>query len=207
MTRLIIEFDWVHDPKGYHLDQKGRVVRNGKGRRPEDQEACRPLSSTDTLFRIFARMATTPEGVLEFVQRYGPLTWGGWDASHGEQVALVMMHARHMNQILESRAGKSKRSGFPEDRPQTGVPSSIDAWVLWDRTAKEFKWSLRPKTLLDALWLQLGQWLTSGAQIRACQKCGDWFEAGRGTGRRADAKFCSEEHKIAFHSLERSRER
>jgi len=205
MTRLVIEFDWVRDPKGYHLDEKGRVVRNGKGNTPKDQEPCRPLSSTDTLFRVFAHMATTPEGVLEFVQRYGPLTWMGWDATKGEQVALVIHHARGMSQILESRAGGWKRRLPPDDR-ETGPPSSVDAWVVWDRTAKEFKWKIRPKTLLDALWLQLGQWLTLGIQIRACQHCGEWFEAGRGTGRRADAKFCSDEHKIAFHSLKRSRE-
>ena len=151
-------------------------------------------------------MATTPEGVLEFVQRYGPLTYGGWDATKGEQVALVIHHARGMSQILESRAGGWKRRLPPDDR-ETGPPSSVDAWVVWDRTAKEFKWKIRPKTLLDALWLQLGQWLTLGIQIRACQQCGQWFEAGRGTGRRANAKFCSDEHKIFFHSLERSREK
>jgi hypothetical protein len=207
MTQLVIEFDWVRDPKGYHLDEKGRVVRNGKGHTAKDQELCRPLSSTDTLFRIFAHMATTPEGVLDFVQRYGPLTWDGWDATKGELVRRVIPHAQRMSQILESRAGKWKRPGFPEDHRETGAPSSVDAWVVWDRTAKEFKWSLRPKTLLDALWLQLGQWLTLGTQIRGCQHCGQLFEAGRGTGRRADAKFCSDEHKIAFHSLKRSRKK
>jgi len=34
-----------------------------------------------------------------------------------------------------------------------------------------------------------------------------FFEAGRGTGRRLDAKFCSDEHRIAFNSLKRSREK
>jgi len=152
-------------------------------------------------------LSTTPEGVLDFVQRYGPLTWDGWDATKGELVRRVIPHAQRMSQILESRAGNWKRPGFPEDHRETGPPISLDAWVLWDRTAKEFKWSLRPKTLLDGLWLQLGQWLTLGIQIRACQQCGQWFEAGRGTGCRAHAKFCSDEHKILFHSLERSREK
>ena len=60
--------------------------------------------------------------------------------------------------------------------------------------------------LLDALWLQLGQALTVSAKIRQCEHCGNWFEAGRGTGRRLDAKFCSDEHRIAFNSLKRSKE-
>jgi hypothetical protein len=33
----------------------------------------------------------------------------------------------------------------------------------------------RPATLLDALWLQLGQALSGGDQIRQCKQCGDWF--------------------------------
>jgi len=45
----------------------------------------------------------------------------------------------------------------------------------------------------------------SRAAIKQCLHCGVRFEAGRGAGRRADAKFCSEEHKIAYHSLARSR--
>jgi len=39
---------------------------------------------------------------------------------------------------------------------------------------------------------------------RACAHCGAMFEAGRGAGRRADAKFCSDEHRVAFNSLKRS---
>jgi hypothetical protein len=212
MAQPVIEFDWMRDPKGYRLAKSGgtkmwNVVRNGKGHSPEDLEPCRPLSLTDSLFRIFANIATTPEGVLDFVQRYGPLTWAGWDSTQGDQVALVIHNAQHMSHVLKSAAGEQKNPGLLSNDRATGTPSSVDAWVVWDRSTKEFKWELRPKTLLDALWLQLGQWLTTGTQIRACKHCGNWFAAGRGTGRRAGTKFCSDEHKIAFHSLKRSKEK
>jgi hypothetical protein len=212
MARLAIEFDWMRDPKGYRLVETGRpkmlrVVRNGKGNSPKDFESCRPLSSTDWLFKIFANTATTPAGVLDFVQRFGSLTWDGWDTKIGDDVSLVISNAEHMHQLLRYSAGNQKRLYLPPNPHQASRVSSIDAQVIWDPANRTPKWELRPKTLLDALWLQFGQAVTAGARIRQCEHCGDWFEAGRGTGRRLDSKFCSDEHRIAFNSLKRSREK
>jgi hypothetical protein len=214
MSQLVIEFDWFRDPKGYRLLEAGRpkqpfVVRNGKRcdpRDPKESEFYRPLSKSDSLFRIFANTATTPEGVLDFVQRFGSLTWEGYDAEKGDQVNLVIYHASRMREFLTPIADGKKSPSVEMGRFQMGSISSLDAAVVWDPVTNAPKWELRPKTLLDALWLQCGQALTSGAQFRQCEHCGTWFEVGRGTGRRADAKFCSEEHKISFHSLKRSRE-
>jgi hypothetical protein len=196
-----------------------RIVRNGTGHGPKDLVPCRPLASTDLLFKIFANTATTPVGALDFVARFGPLTPEGWDARHGDQVSLVTFNAEYMRELLRVWAGKQKEPHFTTRpttvsprRPlavqphDTGPSSSLNARVAWDHATKSLKWELRPTSLLDALWLQLAQSLTSGAQFRQCEHCGEFFVAGRGTGRRVDAKFCSEEHKIAFHSLKRSRE-
>jgi hypothetical protein len=64
---------------------------------------------------------------------------------------------------------------------------------------------IRSQSLIAALWWQLSREVSYGANIRECRHCGDCFEAGIGTGRRADAQFCTEEHKKRFFSLERSR--
>jgi hypothetical protein len=212
MAQLVIEFDWTRDPKGYRLVETRqpkmlRVVRNGKGHDQKDFEPSRPLSSTDFLFKIFANTATTPEGVLDFVGWFGSLTWDGWDAKIGDDVNQVISNANHMRQLLRYSSGNQRPPHLPPNPHQATRSSSIDAQVIWDPATKGPKWELRPKTLLDALWLQLGQALTAGAQIRQCEHCGDWFEAGRGTGRRLDAKFCSDEHRTAFNSLKRSREK
>jgi len=212
MSRLVIELDWWRDPKGYRLVQSGqpkapRVLRNGKGHDPKDFRPIRPLASTDSLFRIFANMASTPDGVLDFVQRYGPLTDDGWDATKGDNVNLAISNADHMRQLLRYVSGAKKTPDLPFRPYQATCSSSIEAQVVWDPATKGPKWELRPKTLLDALWLQLGQALTAGAQIRQCEHCGDWFEAGRGSGRRLDAKFCCDEHRTSFNSLKRSREK
>jgi hypothetical protein len=207
MAQIAIDLDWVRDPEGYRLVERKRelwVVRKGKNH-PRNLPRYRPLASTDLLFKIFANKATKPEGVLDFVQNYGLLTYGGWDTT-GDQVRLVTLHASHMQQVLRYWSDGSKQRDWPLV-PQTGSSISLNAMVVWDFAAKALKWEFRPNTLLDALWLQLGQALTGSAQIRQCEHCGDWFEAGRGTGRRLDAKFCSDEHRITFNSLKRSREK
>jgi hypothetical protein len=204
MARLVIEFDWVRDPKGYRLVENKRelrVVRNGKGHSPNEFSHYRPLA-VDSLFLIFAKTVTKPGGVLDFVERFGPLTLDGW-TTNGDDVNLALLHAEHMRQVLNCWTDK-KRPNLPLGQP----PSTyLNAMVLWDPVTKAPKWELRPNSLLDALWLQLAQGLTSNIQMRHCEHCGDWFEAGRGTGRRADSKFCSDEHRIAFNSRKRSKEK
>jgi hypothetical protein len=212
MARIAIELDWVRDPKGYRLAETGRpkmlrIVRNGTGNKPEDFQSWRPLASTDLLFKIFANIASTPDGVLKFVSRFGSLTYEGWDPTKGEPVNSVMRDADHMRQVLRFWDGRQKQPHLLGPPPSTGPSRALDAMVVWDPATEALKWEFRPKTLLDALWLQLGQALTVGAEIRQCEHCGDWFEVGRGTGRRLDSKFCSDEHRIAFNSLKRSREK
>jgi hypothetical protein len=210
MAAVLIEFDWVRDPKGYRLVEGARstrVVRNGKGHAPKDFEPCRPLSITDSAFMIFANRATTPAGVLEFVQQFGPLTQEGWDANKGDDVRLVISNAEHMHQLLRYFSGNEKRPHLAVSRHQATQSSSLEAQVIWHPATMDPRWELRPRTLLDALWLQFGQALTRGGRISQCQHCGNWFEAGRNTGRRLDAKFCCDEHRTAFNSLKRSREK
>jgi hypothetical protein len=212
LAKLVLELDWVRDPKGYRLVEIGRpkrllVVRNGKGREPKDFEHYQPLIVTDSLFNIFANTATTAQGVLEFVQRFGPLTWNGWFAEEGEDVNLAISDASHMRQLLSYVSGAQRREHLPFSPHQATRLSFMQAQVIWDPAMKAPKWEIRPSSLLDALWLQLGQALTSGAQIHQCHHCGKWFETGRGAGRRLDAKFCSDEHRVSFNSLKRSREK
>jgi hypothetical protein len=210
MARVVIEFDWVRDPKGYRLAEVGRpkmlcVVRNGAGHGPKDLLPSRPLERTNQLFKIFAN-AATPERVLDFVQNFGPLTWDGRDPKKGEPVHYATRDADHMQQVLRYWESNHTKSSMPFV-PQTGRIVSLDARLVGDPVTKSPKWELRPQTLLDALWMQLGEALTAGALMRRCEHCGDWFELGHGSGRRQDAKFCSDEHRIAFNSLKRSREK
>ncbi len=201
-----INFDWWRDPKGYRIVREKpwghRIVRKGHPR--EKLELCRPLDPTDSLFRVFANIGTAPKGLLDFVNRHGPLTLTGND--QGDPVGHVAWHARVMQDLLKSVSADRQQTSLAEKF--NGAPAvTFDAMVVWDPVAKAAKWELRPRSLLDGLWLQFGQAVTRGANIRTCAHCGAWFETGAGTGRRLDSKFCSDEHRIAFNSLKRSKEK
>jgi hypothetical protein len=200
-----IDFTNWKDPSGYRLDKTMpdgllRVVRNG----PPDGELVinRPLDGTPDLFLIFARTVVTGKDVLAFVQRYGPLTV--YANLPGDIVEYVIVHARTMRDLLNAWSSPRPRlAGKFDAAPGTTLYGA----VVWDPIAKSLRWELRPSSLLDGLWLQFGQAVTRGARIRSCAHCGEWFETGAGTRRRLDAKFCSDEHRTAYNSLKRSREK
>jgi hypothetical protein len=204
MARLpTIQFDWWKDPKGYHLnDTRQLVVRNGA--RDDELVLCQPLGSSQTLFRIFANEATTPEGVLDFVQRYGPLTVYG--NGRGDGVGEVIRRAEIMRDTLKWVSAQPRRRMAGEET-FFGPFIPLRAWLDWDRRSRTPVWKFSPNTLIDGLWLQFAQAVTRGVQLRTCMHCGELFESGLGTGRRLDAKFCSDEHRIAFNSLKRSKEK
>jgi len=65
------------------------------------------------------------------------------------------------------------------------------------------RFQVTPVDLMQALWFQLGQVLVSNIKLSSCLHCGQLFEAGLQTGRRVDAKFCSDEHRKLYHRLNR----
>jgi hypothetical protein len=195
----LIRFRGKRDPNGYHLEDSeyGRVIVPNSDRRVW----CQPLTGEE--FRVFASIAGSPEGALDFVQRYGPV------ASYAEVVAdivgSVTQNARAMRRLLDAMTGPRWMSAELEDELAMASLGTIDFGFVWDPTRKAPAWSFLPVSLRDALWLQFGQAAMRGAELRACLHCGNWFEVGVGTGRRVDAKFCSDEHRVTFNSLKRSK--
>jgi hypothetical protein len=214
MTVPQIDFTWHRDAKGYRLIpekprparrpgqsemdwilarkfsdiQPARVVGNGGPRRPY-----KPLDKFPDLFKIFAKISRTPEGVLDFISKFGPLT----HAADGDAVHAVIADADMMQERLHAL---SPRLGGRADIPLT----NLRAWLVHDR-AGGVRLKFTPASLRDALWLQLARDLSSGIKVRECRHCNEWFRAGPGTGRRADAEFCSDEHRKRYNSLERIR--
>jgi hypothetical protein len=192
MANFFIDFQWHKDSKGYRLVSERRIVRNGG-----KLILYRPL---DIFPRLFSQLANlkTPKEVLKFVEKFGLL----WGFAQGDDVEDVLEVAEQFQRVLDDR----EKGGDHLNRwlgRKGGLGCTLTAFVKVDEVTGAFRLQLAPETLHGALWLQLARSLTGGAEIRPCLHCGDWFEAGIGTGRRLDAKFCCDEHRTIFNSMKR----
>lgn len=178
------------------------VVRAGA----EALQIYRPLDLFASLYTQFAAIQTADE-VLHFIEKFGPLTLDGLDPQKGELVGGVIIHAEAIRELLDysSSAGRQRNSALIAGKmnPFAGLEVNLDV----DPADASLQLRISPASLLDALWLQAVQKLSSGATVRQCRHCGRWFETGGGTGRRVDATFCSKKHQVTFNSLKRSRGR
>jgi hypothetical protein len=196
MPDLTLDFTWYRDPKGYRLVpaklprrgqsimdvpmgdiEPARVVRN---RGP--LQSYRPLDHFPALFDRFINTATSEAGVLAFVEKFGPLTHDGL-RGRGDVVLDVIDQARAMT-----------------GGPGTALVKKLNASITVERDGVRLK--LWPACLLDALWLQLAQ---ANTRSRECPQCRKPFLIGAAVKRRKDARFCKDECRIKFNSLERSR--
>jgi hypothetical protein len=213
MALIYIDFEWWRDAKGYRLEH-GRIVGNGG-----KDLAYRPLDEFSTLYTVFAKTPQTPEGLLDFVRKFGRLTLDSQDRPKGDDVRKVLPNIETISMVLGMLAGgklpRDKQGGPFKYTAKTAMgdivvpggvplPGKLRAWLAPDPTTGAWRMKLQPPSLLDAIWLQLGQAITSNADLRSCAHCGNWFQAGGRSGRRADAKFCSDECRIDFNSLRRS---
>jgi len=235
LAQFVIDFDWYRDCAGYALlpseksqsfstlpaeggtllasapklirvlGRPERIVRRGGELVPY-----RPLDKYERLYSVFAKIAVTPQGALEFVEKFGPLTKRGLNKNEGDDVQDIIAHATQIWRVLDAfeRGNKTEiaRTLGPKGRELGGSPlSAIEVSFVFDPGDDEPKLQFTVSNLVTALWFQVGQSLAGGTNLRKCQHCHVLFEIGPGTGRRLDAKFCSDNHRIAFNSRKRTR--
>ncbi len=138
----------------------------------------------------------------EFVKRYGRLT----DDKKGDNVHLLLDEAGRMKHLWETFKGRKQKLKLGSIFTSPSVPDDFKATVSLDPETRNIDIQLWPKTLLQALWLQLFYSLSrGGGELRECGRpgCTNTFSVGAG-GKRKDAKFCSKECRVLFNSLERS---
>lgn len=214
MAALAIEFEWWRDPAGcdfvpagpkpvrVHQEDLGPLVSGGAGRlvrRGGALAAYRPFEKVSGLYRLFAHSGLSVDGLAEFSCRFGPLTEEGLNPDVGDDVGVCIAHAKAMNDYLSlsPRDRVAKVSSFGE----RGFSwTRIDVALVVNPVTDRLQMRLSPRWLLHGLWLEFGLALSGDVQVKRCLQCGGWFEAGPGTGRREDAKFCADAHRIAFNS-------
>jgi hypothetical protein len=211
----IVFLEWRYDAAGYDLlpavprDPDGPLLSAGWAHttrvvaRGGQAIRYRPLEKEPVM--QFAGLHS-PEDVLGFIRKWGPLTEAGHDPARGEDVPQVLEHAAAFRSFLSYGEGQERNlaSWAGADGKAIG---RLDLVLARDPASGMPCLQLRPPTLLGALWLQLGQKLSGNRPFRECLHCKAWFETGPGAGRRLDAMFCSDEHRQFFNSLKRSKGR
>jgi hypothetical protein len=167
-----------------------------------------PLS-LDAAVQAFLNMPATPKNVLEFVNSFGALTNSGNVMGIGEPVAeAIELHAG-MTSIVDAAATLNKtekRKALAQFLGADGVRlSGVDVQLIFDAQTQALRTLQVARNLATALWLRLLIMLMGNVALRRCQHCGELFGAGPDTGRDAKARFCSDEHRVRYNSLRRTR--
>jgi hypothetical protein len=232
MPNVSIDFTWYRDASGYRLVKRGSlpgdrpttdtIVANGG-----ERILIRPMETGD-LYRIFA-YRDSAERLLEFVEKYGLLgphdraKYKGtriyqdpidgsesvkWHDYEGMPVGTYLKQAALFRDALRLKAeGSEQLAAFLKSTsgPTTvlGPTSKLGFLTLIPDRVLGARYEIVPLDLMQALWCQLAQVLTGNIKLSTCLHCGQLFKAGLRTGRRADAKFCSDEHRTLYHSLNR----
>jgi len=193
-------------PEGWRFARQAdgkpqRIVRAGGSLIPY-----RPTETLDLIFREFLNADPTAEGVLDFVNRFGPLTRSG-NEKEGEPVTPVIEVLRGMSELIELGAlnkDATKRS-LAKHLGADGISlAGVEVRLLFDERTQSLRTQQVAQNLRAALWLRLFDVLMSDIVWRRCGHCNAWFTAGLGTGRHLNAKFCSDEHRVLFNSLKRT---
>jgi hypothetical protein len=166
------------------------------------------------LFLQFASIQPTPGGALDFADKFGLLQrdkdneliwWLQYRQDFAELVALKGRAGLHTMSV-NNQLGYAKVLTLGLDRLVTWVGNPVlspldrvNRIFRTDITA-EISWHgrsgglvVQPRSLLAAMALQLGLWLgTENEYIGQCPQCGETWEYGSGTDRRASRRYCSE---------------
>jgi hypothetical protein len=229
MFDVLIDFEWFRNKKGYRIvpfnslnrrweRSKGNdvnwIVPNGN---QDDAIKYRPFGGGGDICTTFASVRS-PHELLRFINVHGLLTWGGSLITNdpnfenfppGEPVPLGLAEAEMFRELLKLQAlGNSRNIASHLESKIAGFVGGGQAGrveILPD-SERGIRLKVTPPTLLGAMWYQLALKL-SDAVLRMCPVCHRVFEVGRGTGRRGDAKFCCNEHKVEFFNRNRPKKR
>jgi hypothetical protein len=163
----------------------------------------------DPLYVRFANLDRSEESCVKFASAYGLLRSQSrdeaepledWNNEIRTMKALVSLLRLQVN---EDAPGGIRLLGSSRKAPFT--LTSIDVILEPGSSGERPKLFLKPATLRDAMYLQLGESLTTEGSLQSCRQCGKWFERGTTEARRSIAIFCSEKCKNHFHYVKRTK--
>jgi hypothetical protein len=185
-----IDFTWHKDAGGYHLTKMpmptGKSPENWIVPNGGELISIRPMEMTDALYMIFANV-DSPDGMLGFVEKFGMLASADFEFGghryRGMRVEKYLELAALFREALRQKAsGPEQLAAFLKS---IEIPRFGRVVLTPDRVVGA-SIKIMAINLKSALWMQLAQNLASNIKLSTCLQCGQLFEVGAGTGRRAD---------------------
>jgi hypothetical protein len=200
--------EWIELPEGFSRfeNKEGdggpslRIVRNGGTLIPYQ-----PANNLDEIFLDLLNTSPTPEAALDFVNRFGPLTSHGHESA-GEHTTAVTATIKWLNLVIDAWLARGDNDAIGQifGPDGFGLRGAHETRIIYDHPKKAPRMVMVFNHLSTLLWAHLFEILMGdGVVLRRCAQCNNIFTAGVGTGRRGDAKFCSDEHRAVFHNSRR----
>ena len=191
----------LHEGKPERIVWKGGRVR-----------WARPLEFNPMLYLHFALLDGRPETCAEFASRFGLLGLRlGLGQARDRKELLAELGDKSISEWRTAIKGMLHAVGLWETNPQYLIygrhqfhVTRLDAVLVPAPPDGKLALRIRPRSLLGAMYLQFGQAVSSGLDIKTCEQCGKLFESG-GTQRRRDARFCSDSFAASPTANERKR--
>jgi hypothetical protein len=115
------------------------------------------------------------------------------------ELPLMVRHKQHLDDLDLAMAALSVvRQGV-----STNLRNELDVDLLFPGNEPRLQLSLRPFSLLGAIWLQFAAAVEARRNFEKCRNCGRPFEISRApaTGKRSDAKFCSTRCRVGSYHV------
>ena len=156
------------------------------------------FESTSALFLEFAHTPTSHQGVLTFANAHGLLG----SAGKVERVDDWYWRIRKMRRAIQAweeakKNGSVKRVALLTNRHGgtrafggAGRMIQCDFGLKIEPSAGAAKICIRPRSLSEALWVQLALAVDGSHNFHSCCECGAWFRLAAG-GARSDKRHCS----------------
>jgi hypothetical protein len=189
-----IEFKW---PRPRLCELAGGAIRQiGSGR--DNQWA--PLEHVPDLYLQFAQLDGSEDACLAFARGFGLLTTPAKTGAE-ERIDDWQREIKRMESLTRMvgmvKTANARRVLLRVTTIDVALLSGESHGSTVEPAVKPIL-VLQPKTLLDAMKLQLAQAQAGGATLHTCDQCGRLFEVGAGA-KRSVAKFCSDKCRQRHH--------
>ena len=165
----------------------------------------KPLEIRPVLFMDFANLDGSAESCLGFANKWGYLGLGLFPSDDqspygGEALDQWQERIQSMREAIE--VWKDNPEILLVGGRNEFFVSEMRAVLVQSPPDGSLEMRVRPSSLYSAMRLQFGGAVASGSFVRTCDQCGQWFGAG-GSGRRMDARFCSNKCRADYHNAKK----